>query len=185
MLIVVGLGNPGKKYASTYHNIGFNVVDNVAKNFNEKFSKTLCDSEIATFSVNDEKIILVKPQTYMNNSGFAVSQLVRKFKVNPATDLMVVSDDIDILPGTIRIRTQSHSSTHNGIKSIVEQLGTSDFMRLKVSIGPKSEQITLTNYVLARIKNQEAISAMEKATQAITEFINKRDIKDIMQKYSN
>lgn len=185
MLILVGLGNPEKRFENTYHNAGFLVVDGIARAFGEKFSKKMFDSEICTFKVNGEKIVLAKPLTYMNNSGIAVSQIIRKFKCDPAKDLLIISDDIDIEPQTIRIRRQSNNSTHNGVKSIAAHLGTNEFLRLKISIGPKHERKDLADHVLSKIGNAETKVAIERATEAGIEFVKTHDIDAVMRKYSS
>lgn len=185
MLIVVGLGNPEKRFENTFHNAGFIVVDGIAKAFGEKFSKKMFDSEVCVFKANNEKIVLAKPLTYMNNSGISVSQIVKKFKCDSAKDLMIISDDIDIEPKTIRIRKQSNNSTHNGIRSIVHHLGTNDFLRLKVSIGPRHEKKELADHVLSKIGNSETKVAIERAIEAGIEFVKTHDIDAVMRKYSN
>lgn len=184
MKIIVGLGNPGKAYENTNHNAGFSVVNFVCEKFNEKFSKKEAESEISTFFANGEKIILAKPQTFMNNSGIAVRKLVDKYKLNPATELMIISDDFDTKEGTIRIRKQSGSSTHNGIRSIKQHLGTNEFLRIKVSIGTKPEFMDVSDFVLAQIKNDKTYQAIELATNAVCDFINGMAIENVMQKYS-
>lgn len=184
MKIIVGLGNPGKAYENTNHNAGFSVVNFVCEKFNEKFSKKEAECEIATFFVNSEKIILAKPQTFMNNSGIAVRKLVDKYKLNTATDLMIISDDFDTKEGTIRIRKQSGSTTHNGVRSIKQHLGTNEFLRIKVSIGAKPEFMEVSDFVLAQIKNEKTRQAIELATNAVCDFINGTTIENVMQKYS-
>ena len=185
MKIIVGLGNPGSEYENTNHNVGFLVVDDIAKNYGERFTKELCNSKVCSFYINSEKIILVKPQTYMNNSGIAVSAIVKKYKINTETDLIVISDDIDIREGVIRIRKESNSSTHNGIRSIVSCLGTNKFLRVKVSIAPRPEFGNLADYVLSKIKNDSIYNAITKAKDAIIQYIEGEEIDKIINKYSN
>ena len=184
MKIIVGLGNPGKEYEKTNHNAGFSVVNFVCEKLGEKFSKKECESEIASCFINGEKIILAKPQTYMNNSGLAVRKLVDKYKVNPASDLMIISDDFDTKEGTIRIRKQSGSTTHNGVRSIKQHLSTNEFLRIKVSIGAKAENISVADFVLAKIKNETTYDAINLAVDAVVDFVNGMPIEDVMQKYS-
>lgn len=184
MLILVGLGNPGTKYEHTFHNVGFDVVEGVADFFQQKFTKTLFNSEICSFLSGKEKVVLVKPQTFMNNSGDSVWQIVKKYGADPENELVVISDDIDIEPGTIRIRRQSRSSTHNGVKSIVEKLGTNNFCRVKVAIGPRIEEVPLAYHVLMKNKNKQSLEAKEKAISAMVELVSKHDFNEVMQKYS-
>ncbi len=184
MKIIVGLGNPGKEYEETNHNAGFSVVNFVCSKFNEKFTKKDCDCEVASFFVHGEKILLAKPQTYMNNSGVAVRKLVDKYKIDVKNDLVIISDDFDTKEGTIRIRKQSGSTTHNGVRSIKQHLGTNEFIRIKVSIGAKPENMDTADFVLAKIKNQSTYDAIDTATDAIVLFIESKDIESVMQKYS-
>ena len=184
MKVIVGLGNPGKEYENTNHNAGFSVVNFVCDKYGEKFSKKECNSEIASFFVNGEKFLLVKPQTYMNNSGIAVRALVDKYKINPSEDLLIISDDFDTKEGTIRIRKQSGSTTHNGIRSIKQHLSSNEFIRIKVSIGPKPENVNVADFVLSRIKNDTTNIAINTAVDAVVDFINGNSIEQIMQKYS-
>ena len=182
--IIVGLGNPGKEYEKTNHNAGFSVVNFVCEKFGEKFSKKDCECEVATFFVAGEKIMLAKPQTYMNNSGVAVKKLVDKYKIDPATELMIISDDFDTKEGTIRIRKQSGSTTHNGVRSIKQHLATNEFLRIKVSIGTKPENMDVADFVLSKIRNDATIKAIETGACAVADFVSGDTIEQIMQKYS-
>ena len=185
MLVIVGLGNPGKEYEKTNHNIGFRVLDRVAKELGVVFEKKIqCNSLVATFGVGENKVVLAKPQTYMNNSGLAVSELVNKFKLDTKTDLVIVADDFDVSAGTIRIRTKSGNSTHNGIRSIKEHLKTNEFIRVKVSIAPKPEFISVVDFVLAKTKNEEAFKSEDLAVEAVKEIVQGVEIEKIMSKYS-
>lgn len=185
MKIVVGLGNPGKEYEKTNHNAGFLVLDEVAKHFNEKIEKKDCKSLVCSFFVNGEKFLLAKPQTFMNNSGGAVQELVHKYKINVAEDLVIVSDDFDTKEGTIRIRRVSGNTTHNGIKNIKLHLNSAEFIRIKVSIAPKPAEIGVVDFVLAKIKNESTFEAIQKASKAVIEFIEGASVETISQKYSN
>ena len=184
MKIIVGLGNPGREYDLTNHNAGFSVVDSVCLKFNEKFTKKDCDCEVASFFVDGEKILLAKPQTYMNNSGFAVRKLVDKYKIDVKNNLVIISDDFDTKAGTIRIRKQSGSTTHNGVRSIKQHLGTNEFIRIKVSIGEKPENMDTADFVLAKVKNQSTFDAIDIATMAVVSFVQGEKIDNVMQKYS-
>lgn len=186
MLLVVGLGNPGKEYEKTNHNAGFRVVDEVASKLNVKFEKKpVCDSLVAISGVGENKVILAKPQTYMNNSGLSVVQLVKKYNINCATELLVVADDFDVQEGTIRIRTKSGNSTHNGIRSIKEHLKTNEFMRVKVSIAPKPDYMGVADFVLSKVKNKNVEQSENKAVEAICELISGKAVELVMTKFSS
>lgn len=186
MFLVVGLGNPGKEYENTNHNVGFRVVTQVAENYGEKFGKKVdCDSNTCKFKVNGEDVVLAKPITYMNNSGYAVKGLVKKYKVNPKEELVVVSDDFDVKEGTIRIRKVSGASTHNGIRSIKQELGTNEFIRVKVSIGAKPEFMDTATFVLDKVKNEHTKISEQKAVDAICDLLNGETFEKISGKYSN
>lgn len=156
MKIIVGLGNPGEKYALTRHNIGFMLLDDFAKHEQWEFrSKPELKSWIAEGPWKEEKLLLVKPATYMNLSGEAVSKVLHFYKKNPA-DLIFVYDDLALPLGKIRIRPAGSAGGHNGIKSILEHLKTENFLRLRMGIGPLPLQISQADFVLGRFTSQEA-----------------------------
>ena len=145
MKIVVGLGNPGKEYENTYHNVGFKVVDELSNRLGIKLSKKGCKSNFEEGKIDGQKIMLVKPQTYMNLSGEAVVMLKQKFK---DADIIVISDDIDLPKGTLRFREHGSAGTHNGLRNIVNFIGE-DFKRLRVGIGkPEGD---LKDFVLSKM----------------------------------
>ena len=184
MLLIVGLGNPGKEYEKTNHNVGFRVVDEVAKSLGEKFKTKECDSLCCSFFAGGERVVLAKPQTYMNNSGIAVKQLVRKYDCNSKDELVVIADDFDCQSGTIRIRTKSGNTTHNGIRSIKQELSTNEFVRIKVSIGSKPEFMSTADFVLSQTKSEATKQSEALAVCAIKELIEGKSVEDISQKYS-
>lgn len=154
--IIVGLGNPGREYMNTRHNAGFMVVDHLidTENLSEKKSQK-CFSMIADLKVGRNKIILAKPQTFMNESGKAVVALLNFYKTT-ITDLVVVHDDKDIPLGEIKVQTDRGSAGHNGIKSIIEQLGTQNFTRIRVGIAPTDKKIAvISDYVLRNFSDDE------------------------------
>ncbi len=132
--IIVGLGNPGAKYQSTRHNVGFFVVDELARRWNTSVSLEKWQAQYVSLSIDEKKVHLVKPLTFMNRSGRAVSQFYRFYKIIP-DQLLVIHDDLDMAPGRIKLVKGGGAGGHNGIKSLVETLGTSDFYRLKIGIG--------------------------------------------------
>lgn len=150
MKLIVGLGNPGKEYDKTRHNIGFMVIDNYLGNVNwsNKFNALYCEKVI-----NGEKIIFVKPLTYMNNSGNAVGEFVRYFNIDNK-DILVIQDDLDLNVGVYKLKMHSSSGGHNGIKSIIASLGNQDFPRLKVGIGSVKKDEVI-DYVLGKFSKSE------------------------------
>lgn len=134
MKLIVGLGNPGKKYDNTRHNTGFACVDALARELNQEITTKKFDGLYTKFKHKGEDIILLKPQTYMNNSGLSVIQCMKFFKVDVA-DLCVIYDDMDLPLGKLRLREKGSAAGHNGIKSIIAHVGTQDFKRIKVGIG--------------------------------------------------
>lgn len=134
MKIIVGLGNPGRDYAVTRHNLGFMVVDEIARRYSAEERRPRFRAHLAEFFVDGEKVILVKPQTYMNLSGTSVREAISWYKVSPS-DALVVVDDIDLPFGATRMRAKGGSGGHNGLKSIISDIGTDAFPRLRVGIG--------------------------------------------------
>ena len=132
--LIVGLGNPGTKYADNRHNIGFMCLDHFAQNLNLTFARSRCQAKVAEGRIADRATIFAKPQTFMNNSGDSVGGLVRKFKVK-RENLIIIHDDMDLPSGRIRIRLGGSSGGHHGINSIIEHLGNQDFIRVRVGIG--------------------------------------------------
>lgn len=188
--LIVGLGNPDKKYFDTYHNIGFCFIDKLSSKLDIKVKKKECKSltgegfiereeqqidpktgKIQTKTIK-EKIILAKPQTYMNLSGEAVLELVKKYKFS-LDEILIVLDDIDIEAGTYRYRENGSGGTHNGLRNIVQLLKSQDFKRIRIGIG-KDERMDLADYVLSKIskENKEKINeAMERAIEYLKTLI--------------
>ena len=150
MKLIVGLGNPDKEYDKTRHNVGFMVIDNYlgSVNWSNKFNALYCEKVI-----NGEKIIFVKPLTYMNNSGNAVGEFVRYFNIDNK-DILVIQDDLDLNVGDYKLKMHSSSGGHNGIKSIIASLGNQDFPRLKVGIGSVKKDEVI-DYVLGKFSKSE------------------------------
>ena len=150
MYIIVGLGNPGKKYEGTRHNMGFDVIDRLIYKHNIPCSGSKFHAMYGTGRIGTEKVILAKPLTYMNLSGTSVRELVDFYKIDPETELIVISDDIDLEPGRIRIRKQGSAGGQNGLKHIVQCLGTQKFIRIRIGTGGKPEGWELADWVLSR-----------------------------------
>lgn len=155
MFVIVGLGNPEKKYEMTRHNIGFDVIDALADkyniNVNEKKFKALVGSGV----IEGVKVLLVKPQTYMNLSGQSVAEVMNFYKLDPEEEMLVIFDDISLAPGNIRIRKKGSAGGHNGIKNIIALTGTSNFMRIKVGVGEKPAGWDLADHVLGHFDKED------------------------------
>ena len=177
MKLIVGLGNPGSKYKKTWHNIGFLAIDNIANvfNFDNFKSEKKFKSEITTGTIGETKIVLVRPQTYMNNSGEAVGAVAKYYKIN-SKDIIVIHDDIDLPLGRIKIIGDSSAGGHNGIKSIIQHIKTKDFARIKIGVAtPKKDKMDSADYVLAKmgiLQSGKVKEVIKKTTSAIEEIIN-------------
>lgn len=175
MYVVVGLGNPGKKYANTRHNIGFDVVDYLASSNNIKLNKIKFKSLYGEGIIGEEKVILLKPQTYMNNSGEALLEIYNFYKV-PIENIIVIVDDIDIEFGTLRIKRKGSGGTHNGLKSIIDEIQNQNFPRIKIGIGRPFEGQDLAKHVLSQFTDKERKDindSIEKAAIAVETIITK------------
>jgi len=175
MIVLVGLGNPDKIYDKTYHNIGFMAIDYFAEKYNIKFTKNKYNAQVAECSINGEKVVLLKPTTYMNLSGQSVEAIVKQLKL-PLTNLCIVYDDIDLEVGNIRYRNSGSAGTHNGMRDIVNRLHSQDFPRLRIGIG-KPDKIALVDYVLSKI-SKERLSIYENVFDNVStilkDFIDKK-----------
>lgn len=156
MYIIAGLGNPGAEYSNTRHNAGFMAIDEIAKkagiSVTEKKHKALIGKGVFA----GQKVVLVKPQTYMNLSGESIRAVTDYYKVDPVSELIVLSDDIDLDVGNIRIRPKGSAGGHNGLKNIIAQLGTQDFKRVRIGVGAKKEGRDLVSHVLGKIDKNDA-----------------------------
>ncbi|MCM1367937.1 MAG: aminoacyl-tRNA hydrolase [Roseburia sp.] len=170
MKLVVGLGNPGGDYRDTYHNMGFMSLDMLAARFDAPafcFDKK-SNADLCSVHVGGEKVILCKPTTYMNLSGNAVSAVSEYYKIAPR-DILVIYDDIDIAKGTVRARASGSAGTHNGMRDIVQKLGSVDFARVRVGTGFKPEYMRLDSYVLSHIPSAEK-PLLDRACAAACDF---------------
>lgn len=155
MYLIVGLGNPGKEYAGTRHNVGFDAIDFLAYKNNVKLDKLKFNAVFGEYNIKGEKVILFKPVTFMNLSGNAVIEAVRYYKI-PIENIIVIYDDIDIPLGSLRIRPHGSSGTHNGMKSMLYQLQTENFKRIRIGIGKsKNSNISLGDHVLQKFDSEE------------------------------
>ena len=167
MYLIAGLGNPTKEYDKTRHNAGFAVIDTLADKYridvSEKKHKALCGKGV----IEGRKVLLVKPQTFMNLSGESIRAAVDYYKIEPE-DIIVIYDDISLDPGQLRIRLKGSAGGHNGIKNIIAHLGTQEFPRIKVGVGAKPPRMDLADYVLSRFSPDEQ-KQMDKAFQEAAE----------------
>lgn len=183
MYIIAGLGNPGKEYTNTRHNSGYMVLEYLAEKLDVKLNKLKFNSVYGETSINGEKVMLVKPVTYMNKSGMAIGEIIRFYKI-PTENLVVIYDDIDIPLGTLRIRPNGSAGTHNGMKSIISAIG-SEFPRIRIGIG-RNQEMDLADYVLQEFSPSERdilAPTIERAGEAALEII-KKDVESAMQKYN-
>jgi len=187
MKLIVGLGNPDDKYKNTFHNLGFMCVDKLCAKLGISFNKTQCKALIAETRCGGEKVIIAKPQTYMNLSGDSVSELVRFYKID-LKDLIVAYDDYDISVGSVRIREDGSAGTHNGMRDVILKLGSSNFPRIRIGFKPLEQtQIPLINYVLSGISEKDKHifeEVLNHSANALYEFANSKDIQQIMQSYN-
>lgn len=185
MYAVIGLGNPGNNYTDTRHNIGFRVIDLLAMRNNIKVNKIKFKSSYGDGFIGKKKVLLIKPLTYMNNSGIALKEIKQFYKL-PIEKIIVILDDVDIEFSTIRIRPGGSAGSHNGLKSIINHLQETDFPRLKIGIGDKGQYEDLADFVLSKFTSRE-IPIIEdsilKATEAVETMIDK-GIEEAMNKYN-
>ena len=182
--LVVGLGNIGSKYEKTVHNMGFMVIDKVAESLGLKFNNQECNAMIAKTYINGEAVVLAKPTTYMNESGIAVKGLKNKYKVN-IDEVLVISDDIDLPVGKIRIRENGSAGTHNGLKSVIGETGSSEFKRVRVGVGRPPEFMDLVDFVLSKVKHTDELElALEKAKNATLDLVHGETLQKVMGKYN-
>ncbi len=174
MYVIAGLGNPGGKYSGTKHNVGFETIDILTEKYGipldfEKH-RSICGKGV----IEGEKVILVKPLTFMNLSGEALREIVSYYKIDPAEELIVISDDIDLEPGRIRVRPSGSAGGHNGLKNIISELHTDLFSRVRIGVGQKPHGWDLADWVLSRFGDEEAAlvsSAKKRAAEAVSSII--------------
>ncbi|MGN1180937.1 MAG: aminoacyl-tRNA hydrolase [Suilimivivens sp.] len=168
MYIIAGLGNPGKKYEGTRHNIGWQVIDELAEKYNIRVAESKFKGLIGKGIINGQKAVLVKPLTYMNLSGECIGEAVNFYKIDETAELIVVADDISLDVGQIRMRKKGSAGGHNGLKSIIAHLGHEEFMRIKMGVGDKPEGYDLADYVLGHFsKEEEKILAESRKTAVL------------------
>ena len=155
MFIIAGLGNPGKRYENTRHNVGFDAIDELVDRYRIPGSGISHKAMVGKGIMEGQKVLLAKPLTYMNLSGEAIRGLVDYYKIDPEAELLVIYDDISLEPGNIRIRKKGSAGGHNGIKSIIAQLGTQNFQRIRIGVGEKPKNWDLADYVLGTFGKED------------------------------
>jgi peptidyl-tRNA hydrolase, PTH1 family len=173
MFLIVGLGNPGPEYAGTRHNLGFMVIDEIARRQQITNFKSKCQSAVSETLLANHKVILVQPQTFMNNSGLAVRSLAEWFKIKPEK-VIVIYDDVDLEAGQLRLREKGNAGGHHGIESVIASLGTTEFARVRVGIGRENLTGDVAGYVLAKIppaQREILAEAVSKAAEAVEAIV--------------
>lgn len=165
MKIIIGLGNPGRDYAGTRHNVGFSVIYNISDAYNIKVDTLKHKALIGKGMIEGEKVILAMPMTYMNLSGESVRELINYYKCS-AEDIIVIYDDVSLGVGRLRVRAKGSAGGHNGIKNIISQLGTDVFTRIKVGVGEKPARMDLADYVLGHFSKEEQPVIRDSADRA-------------------
>ena len=186
MFLIAGLGNPGRQYEKTRHNMGFDTIDELIDRHRIPQGGIAHKAMYGKGMIAGEKVLAVKPLTYMNLSGESLRECVNYYKLDPETQMIVIYDDIDLEPGQIRIRKKGSAGGHNGINSIIAQLGTQNFYRIKVGVGAKPKGWDLADYVLGRFSSDER-SAVDKAIKEAAdavEMILKDGIEAAMNHYN-
>lgn len=185
MYLIIGLGNPEEEYSKTRHNMGFNTINKLAKKYNIEINKNKFQGLYETATIEGQKVILIKPQTYMNLSGNCVKEFVDFYKIENE-NILVIYDDMDIEPGTIKIRKKGSAGGHNGMKSIIQMLRTEEFPRIRIGIGRLEHNGDEINYVIGAIPDEEIPKldeGTEKAKEAVIEIL-RNGIDSAMNKFN-
>lgn len=185
MYLIIGLGNPEKDYSNTRHNMGFNAINKLAKQYEIEVTKNKFKGLYGSGMIEGEKVILLKPQTFMNLSGESIKEIVQFYKIE-IEQIIVIYDDIDIAPGVIKVRKTGGAGTHNGMKSVIHELNTQNFKRIRVGIGMPEEKKELIQYVIGAIPEEDK-EKLDKGTdlakEAVIEII-KNGIDIAMNKFN-
>ncbi|MCR5452519.1 MAG: aminoacyl-tRNA hydrolase [Lachnospiraceae bacterium] len=175
MILIAGLGNPTMEYSHTRHNAGFDAIDEIAKENNIKMKKSEQGAITGSGFIGSEKVLLAKPQTFMNNSGRSVGALASYYKLDPASEIIIISDEIALPPGMIRIRKKGSAGGHNGLKSIISHLGTESFIRIRVGVGDAKDHAEMVSHVLGHFNRSDKKlmkEAYAKCADAIRLIVN-------------
>ena len=177
MFVIAGLGNPDKKYEKTRHNVGFDVIDAMAKKYNVELTERKHKAIIGSGYIAGQKVLLVKPQTYMNLSGESIQAILNFYKLDAESQLLVIYDDISLDVGQLRIRKKGSAGGHNGIKNIIAHLGHDTFKRIKIGVGEKPKGYDLADYVLGHFSKEELAimkDSLEKVDGAVCMMLEGR-----------
>ena len=186
MYLIVGLGNPEERYAKTFHNMGFLAAADAAALLGAKFKKKECEASVAEAYAGGEKIIIARPLTYMNASGRAVKQLMARYKLSSA-EVVVIYDDYDLPKGHVRIRPSGSAGTHNGMRSVIAEIGTSDFARIRIGIRDPEINVPIIDYVLQDVRKDDYelfSAACHRAAEAALALASGEEVERVMTKYN-
>lgn len=173
MYLIVGLGNPERDYANTRHNMGFDVINEISDKCNIKVSKSKFDALYGMGEINGKRVILVKPQTYMNLSGESIIKFKKFYKISNK-EIIIIYDDIDLAVGDIRLKPKGGAGTHNGMRSVLQNLNTEDFIRVRVGIGTPENKEDMINYVIGAIPKREKEildESVKRASESVLEIL--------------
>ena len=185
MYLIVGLGNPEPEYSKTRHNMGFDVINNLSKKYNIEVNKKEFEGLTGTGEIENEKVILLKPQTYMNESGKSVIKVKEYYKI-PTENIIIIYDDIDLEVGVVKLRKKGGAGTHNGMKSVIEYLKTGDFIHIRIGTGKPEFKELLIQHVIGKLNDEEyekLIPSINKAAESIPEIL-KNGIDIAMNKFN-
>lgn len=186
MYLIAGLGNPGRQYEGTRHNMGFDVIDCLIEKYGIAQSGVKFNAMFGKGMIGGERVVLMKPLSFMNLSGGPIQETANYFKIDPETEMIVIYDDIDLEPGQLRIRKKGSAGGHNGIKDIIRRLGTDNFLRIKVGVGAKPKDWDLADHVLGRFADSErklVDEAIVRAADAV-EMILANGVDAAMNRYN-
>lgn len=187
MKCIVGLGNPGKKYEKTRHNVGFMAIDEIANRNGWSLNKTKFKGSFCVEHAHGEKVILLKPETYMNLSGESIRPLMEFYQIE-LENLLVIYDDLDLAPGKIRLRQKGGHGGHNGVRNTIDHLGTKDFNRIRVGIGRPTTNMPVIDYVLGTFSTEEKgeiEDSIKKSADACEEWLKGASFLEVMNKFNN
>lgn len=186
MYIIAGLGNPGKEYENTRHNVGFDVIDALAEKYNISVLELKHKAMIGKGYIEGQKVVLVKPLTFMNLSGESIRPIVDYYKVNAEQELIVISDDISLPPGQLRVRKKGSAGGHNGLKNIIKLLGSENFQRVRMGVGEKPKNYDLADWVLGHFNKEERKAVDEAARKAVraVEMMMNDDVDAAMNEFN-
>ena len=186
MFLIVGLGNPENEYANTRHNMGFDTINKLAKQYHIDLNKSQFKGIYGTGIIENKKVLLLKPQTYMNLSGESIIEVIQFYKID-LKDVMIIYDDMDIEPGKIKIRKKGGAGSHNGMKSVIQNLTSEEFTRIRVGIGTPKDKYDKIQYVIGPISleqdKEQLNKGTEKAKEAVIEII-KNGVDSAMNKFN-